>query len=195
MILNICFNKQMEAEFHINSKKAWLHCPLCQWFKMAVYLCGVIFSWYNLGPFAPTVLHLNTNSISSAKSQQQTPQGTLYCKVEDNIREKKQQLDEDEHSDSGTEKLLFSSKTPMADAGSEKGSHLQWPVGGEGRKIAPRTHCGRESQPSWVWFLTIFISLWPSFDGCSQKDNPPCYKAQIMSNWCLEYDNKLTVLK
>lgn len=64
------------------------------------------------------------------------------------LEKKQQQLDEDEHSDSGTEKLLFSSKTPMADAGSEKGSHLQWPVGGEGRKIAPRTHCGRESQPS-----------------------------------------------
>jgi len=35
----------------------------------------------------------------------------------------------------------------------------------------------------------------PSSDGYFQQDNAPCHKAQIISNWFLEHNNELTVLK
>ncbi len=38
-------------------------------------------------------------------------------------------------------------------------------------------------------------SLYPSSDGYFQQDNAPYHKAQITSDWFLEHDNKLTLLK
>ncbi len=35
----------------------------------------------------------------------------------------------------------------------------------------------------------------PSSDGYFQQDNAPCHKAQIISDWFLEHDNELTLLK
>ncbi len=41
-------------------------------------------------------------------------------------------------------------------------------------------------------FLT---TVYPSSDGYFQQDNAPCHKAQIISDWFLEHDNELTLLK
>ncbi len=38
-------------------------------------------------------------------------------------------------------------------------------------------------------------TVYPSSDGYFQQDNAPCHKAQIISDWFLEHDNKLTLLK
>ncbi len=38
-------------------------------------------------------------------------------------------------------------------------------------------------------------TVYPSSEGYSQQDNAPCYKAQIISDWFLEHDNELTLLK
>ncbi len=35
----------------------------------------------------------------------------------------------------------------------------------------------------------------PSSGGYFQQDNAPCHKAQIISDWFLEHDNKFTLLK
>lgn len=34
-----------------------------------------------------------------------------------------------------------------------------------------------------------------SSDACFQQDNTPCLKAQLISNWFLEHENELTVLR
>jgi len=36
-------------------------------------------------------------------------------------------------------------------------------------------------------------TMYPSSDGYIQQDNAPCHKAQNISNWILEHDNKFTV--
>ncbi len=38
-------------------------------------------------------------------------------------------------------------------------------------------------------------TVYPSSDGYLQKDNAPCHKAQIISDWFLEHDNEFTLLK
>ncbi len=35
----------------------------------------------------------------------------------------------------------------------------------------------------------------PSSDGYFQKDNAPCHKPQLISDWFLEHDNEFTLLK
>jgi len=39
------------------------------------------------------------------------------------------------------------------------------------------------------------MAIYPSSDGYFQKDNAPCHKTRIISNWLLEHVNELTVLK
>ncbi len=41
----------------------------------------------------------------------------------------------------------------------------------------------------------FMITVYPSSDGYFQQDNAPCHKAQIISDWFLEHDNELTLLK
>ncbi|KAG1925776.1 hypothetical protein F2P79_025309 [Pimephales promelas] len=41
----------------------------------------------------------------------------------------------------------------------------------------------------------FMATMSPSSDGYFQQDNAPCHKAAIISNWFLEHDNELTVLK
>ncbi len=41
----------------------------------------------------------------------------------------------------------------------------------------------------------FMTTVYPSSDGYFQQDNAPCHKAQIMSDWFLEYDNEFTLLK
>ncbi len=41
----------------------------------------------------------------------------------------------------------------------------------------------------------FMTTVYPSSDGYFQQDNAPCYKAQIISDWFLEYDNEFTLLK
>ncbi len=41
----------------------------------------------------------------------------------------------------------------------------------------------------------FMITVHSSSDGYFQQDNAPCHKAQIISDWFLEYDNELTLLK
>ncbi len=41
----------------------------------------------------------------------------------------------------------------------------------------------------------LMTTVYPSFDGCFQQDNAPFHKAQIISDWFLEHDNKFTLLK
>ncbi len=41
----------------------------------------------------------------------------------------------------------------------------------------------------------FMTTVYPSSDGHFQQDNAPCYKAQIISDWFLEHDNKFTLLK
>ncbi len=38
-------------------------------------------------------------------------------------------------------------------------------------------------------------TLYPSSDGYFQQENAPCHKAQIISDWFLEHENELTLLK
>ncbi len=38
-------------------------------------------------------------------------------------------------------------------------------------------------------------TVYPSSDSYFQQDNAPCHKAQIISDWFLEHDNELTLLK
>ncbi len=38
-------------------------------------------------------------------------------------------------------------------------------------------------------------TVYPSSDAYFQQDNAPCHKAQIISDWFLEHDNELTLLK
>ncbi len=38
-------------------------------------------------------------------------------------------------------------------------------------------------------------TVYPSSDDYFQQDNAPCHKAQIISDWFLEHDNELTLLK
>ena len=38
-------------------------------------------------------------------------------------------------------------------------------------------------------------TVYPSSDGYFQQDHAPCHKAQMISNWFLEHDNKFTVLQ
>ncbi len=49
-------------------------------------------------------------------------------------------------------------------------------------------------RPSFIvhHFMT---TVYPSSDGYFQQDNAPCHKAQIISDWFLEHDNKFTLLK
>ncbi len=41
----------------------------------------------------------------------------------------------------------------------------------------------------------FMTTVYPSSDGYFQKDNAPCHKAQILSDWFLEHDNEFTLLK
>ncbi len=41
----------------------------------------------------------------------------------------------------------------------------------------------------------FMTTVYPSSDGYFQKDNAPCHKAQIISDWFLEHDNEFTFLK
>ncbi len=41
----------------------------------------------------------------------------------------------------------------------------------------------------------FMTTVYPSSDGYFQKDNAPCHKAQIISDWFLEHDNEFTLLK
>ncbi len=41
----------------------------------------------------------------------------------------------------------------------------------------------------------FMTTVYPSSDGSFQKDNAPCHKAQIISDWFLEHDNDFTLLK
>ncbi len=41
----------------------------------------------------------------------------------------------------------------------------------------------------------FMTTVYPSSDGYFQQDNAPCHKAQIISDWFLEDDNELTLLK
>ncbi len=41
----------------------------------------------------------------------------------------------------------------------------------------------------------FITTVYPSSDGYFQKDNAPCHKAQIISDWFLEHDNEFTLLK
>jgi len=41
----------------------------------------------------------------------------------------------------------------------------------------------------------FMTTMYPSSDGYFQQDNTLCHKAQIISNWFLEHDNEVTVLK
>ncbi len=41
----------------------------------------------------------------------------------------------------------------------------------------------------------FMITVHSSSDGYFQQDNAPCHKAQIISDWFLEHDNELTLLK
>ncbi len=41
----------------------------------------------------------------------------------------------------------------------------------------------------------LMATVYPSSDGYFQQDNAPCHKAQIISDWFLEHDNKFTLLK
>ncbi len=41
----------------------------------------------------------------------------------------------------------------------------------------------------------FMTTVYPSSDGYFQQDNAPCHKAQIISDWFLEHDNKFTLLK
>ncbi len=49
-------------------------------------------------------------------------------------------------------------------------------------------------RPSFIvhHFMT---TVYPSSDSYFQQDNAPCQKAQIISDWFLEHDNKFTLLK
>ncbi len=38
-------------------------------------------------------------------------------------------------------------------------------------------------------------TVYPSSDGYFQQYNAPCHKAEIISDWFLEHDNELTLLK
>lgn len=79
----------------------------------------------------------NLFHLYSTKSQQQSPQGALYGKEPTIIQRKpnnqtnpvSQQL-----GNSGKEKLTFNRKKPPAVPGSERGSHLLRPVGGDRTK-------------------------------------------------------------
>ncbi len=41
----------------------------------------------------------------------------------------------------------------------------------------------------------FMTTVYPSSDGYFQQDNASCHKAQIISDWFLEYDNEFTLLK
>ncbi len=41
----------------------------------------------------------------------------------------------------------------------------------------------------------FMTTVCPASDGYFQQDNAPCHKAQIISDWFLEYDNEFTLLK
>ncbi len=41
----------------------------------------------------------------------------------------------------------------------------------------------------------FMTTVYPSSDGYFQRDNAPCHKAQIISDWFLEHDNEFTLLK
>ncbi len=41
----------------------------------------------------------------------------------------------------------------------------------------------------------FMTTVYPSSDGYFQQDNAPCHKAQIISDWFLEHDNELILLK
>lgn len=41
----------------------------------------------------------------------------------------------------------------------------------------------------------FITSLYPSSDGCFQRDIAPCHKGQIVSNWFILQQSKFTVLK
>ncbi len=41
----------------------------------------------------------------------------------------------------------------------------------------------------------VMTTVYPSSDGYFQQYNAPCHKAQIISDWFLEYDNEFTLLK
>ncbi len=41
----------------------------------------------------------------------------------------------------------------------------------------------------------FMTTVYPSSDGSFQKNNAPCHKAQIISDWFLEQDNEFTLLK
>ncbi len=44
-------------------------------------------------------------------------------------------------------------------------------------------------------FHPLMTTVYPSSDAYFQQDNAPCHKAQIISDWFLEHDNELTLLK
>jgi len=46
-----------------------------------------------------------------------------------------------------------------------------------------------------VHVYPFMATMSPSSDGYFQKDNAPCLKARIISNWFLEHDIEFTVLK
>ncbi len=41
----------------------------------------------------------------------------------------------------------------------------------------------------------FMTTVYPSSDGYFQQDKAPCHKAQIISDWFLEHDNELNLLK
>lgn len=43
--------------------------------------------------------------------------------------------------------------------------------------------------------LPFMTTVYPSSDSYFQQDNAPCHKAYVISNWFLEQDNELTVLR
>jgi len=45
------------------------------------------------------------------------------------------------------------------------------------------------------YFVTDHHWLYPSPDGYFQQENAPCHKAQIISDWFLEHENVLILLK
>ncbi len=47
----------------------------------------------------------------------------------------------------------------------------------------------------WPVSIPFMTTGYSSSDDYFQKDNAPCHKAQIVSNWFLEHDNEFTLLK
>jgi len=63
--------------------------------------------------------------------------------------------------------------------------------------LVPIGHCYATAYLSIVFdhVHPFMATMCPSSDDYFQQDNAPRHKAQIISNWFLEHDNELTVLK